>query len=342
MLYDALKPFLFSLDAERAHEEAAGLMALLAPLPGAAAALSALTGPGARGLEKTAFGLRFPNPLGLAAGFDKDGRLTELLPALGFGFLEIGSVTLEPQPGGPRPRLFRVPESRALINRMGFNSDGARAVARRLACAPRCAVPLGINLGLNKGTEAAQVPAAYARTLRILAEHGDYFVVNVSSPNTPGLRDLQKAKDLAAILDAVQEANASRKPILLKLSPDLADDDFAAAVETAEKLAQGLVVSNTTTSRDGVDERWAGEAGGLSGAPLKQRATRLVRRARALTKLAIIGSGGIETAADARERLDAGADLVQMYTGLVYRGPGAPKAILRGLAPASAVTGASA
>ena len=332
MLYEALKPFLFSLDAERAHEEVAGLMTLLAPLPGAAFALSALTGPGAKGLEKTVFGVRFPNPLGLAAGFDKDGKFADILPALGFGFLEIGSVTLEPQPGSPRPRLFRVPESRALINRMGFNSDGARLVARRLASLPRRAVPLGINLGLNKGTDPSKAPAAYARTFRILAEHGDYFVVNVSSPNTPGLRDLQKASDLAAILEAVQEANVSKKPILLKLAPDLADEDFSAAIETAGKLAEGLVVSNTTISRDGVEARWAAETGGLSGAPLKKRATELVRRARALTKLPIIGVGGIETAEDARERMDAGANLVQLYTALVYNGPGSIKRITRGLA----------
>ena len=332
MLYEALKPFLFSLDAERAHEEAAGLMALLAPLPGAAAALSALTGPSPKGLEKTVFGVRFPNPLGLAAGFDKDGKLAALLPALGFGFLEIGSVTLEPQSGNPRPRLFRAPEARALINRMGFNSEGARLVARRLASQPKPSVPLGINLGLNKDTEAAKAPAAYARTFRILADYGDYFVVNVSSPNTPGLRDLQRVDDLAAILEAVQEANAAKKPVLLKLAPDLADEDFVGAIEIAEKFAQGLVLSNTTLSRDGVDAKWAAEAGGLSGAPLKKRATELVRRARALTKLPIIGVGGIETGDDARERLAAGADLIQVYTGLIYGGPGAPKAILRGLA----------
>ena len=331
MLYEALKPFLFKLDAERAHEEVAGLMALLAPLPGAAAALSALTGRGAERLEKVVFGVSFPNPLGLAAGFDKDGKLTTILPALGFGFLEIGSVTLEPQTGNPRPRLFRVPESRALINRMGFNSEGAVTVARRLASLPHPDVPVGINLGLNKGTDPAKAPGNYARTFGILAEHGDYFVINVSSPNTPGLRDLQKVNELTSILEAVQEVNVSRKPILLKLAPDLAGEDFAAAIRTADKLAQGLVVSNTTISRDGVDAKWSNEAGGLSGAPLKKRATELVRLARAMTKLPIIGVGGIETSADAKERLDAGADLVQIYTGLIYGGPGAPKAILRGL-----------
>lgn len=182
-------------------------MSLLAPLPGAASLLSALTGRGAQGLEKTVFGVRFPNPLGLAAGFDKDGKLVSVLSALGFGFVEIGSVTLEPQPGNPKPRMFRVPESRAIVNRMGFNSEGARAVAQRLASLPPRTIPLGINLGLNKGTEAAKAPSIYARTFRMLAAHGDYFVVNVSSPNTPGLRDLQKVKDLADILSAVQDAN---------------------------------------------------------------------------------------------------------------------------------------
>ena len=341
MLYEALKPFLFKLDAERAHEEVAGLMALLAPLPGAAAVLSALTGRETTGLEKTVFGVRFPNPLGLAAGFDKDGKLTTILPALGFGFLEIGSVTLEPQPGNPRPRLFRVPESRALINRMGFNSEGARMVARRLASQPHPDVPVGINLGLNKGTEPAKAPAAYADTFKILAEHGDYFVINVSSPNTPGLRDLQKVNDLAAILEAVQAVNDSKKPVLLKLAPDLAGEDFAAAIGIADKLAQGLVISNTTISREDVNAKWSREAGGLSGAPLKKRATELVVVARALTKLPIIGVGGIETSADAKERLDAGADLVQMYTGLIYGGPRAPKAILRGLAEISTIPGDS-
>lgn len=332
MFYEALKPALFALDAERVHEEVSGLMVLAAALPGAASVLSLLTGPAPQGPAKTVFGVTFPNPLGLAAGFDKDGKLVPLLPGLGFGFLEIGSVTLEPQPGNPAPRLFRIPEARAVLNRMGFNSEGARRVARRLSSQPKPPVPLGINLGLNKGTEPAKAPAAYARTFRILSGHGDYFVVNVSSPNTPGLRDLQKASEAAAILEAVQEANPGRKPVLLKLAPDLAEEDFAAAVATADKLAQGLVVSNTTIARDGVDEKWRAEAGGLSGAPLKKRATELVRKARGLTKLPVIGVGGIETADDARERLQAGADLVQLYTGLIYGGPATPKRILRGLA----------
>ncbi len=332
MLYDILKPWLFALDAERVHEEVSGLMALAACVPGASGALSLLTGPSGKGLEKTVFGITFQNPVGLAAGFDKDGRLVPLLPGLGFGFLEIGSVTLEPQPGNPKPRLFRLVEQGAILNRLGFNSAGARAVALRLSSSPRPSVPLGINLGLNKGVPAEGAPKAYAQTFRLLAKYGNYFVINVSSPNTPGLRDLQKATELAAILNAVQDSNAGRKPILVKLSPDLADDDLSACVDVAGKVAQGFVVSNTTMSRKGLPDRYISEAGGLSGLPLKARATELVRKVRSLTKLPIIGVGGIATAADARERLDAGADLVQLYTGFVYGGPGSIKRITRGLA----------
>ncbi len=332
MLYDALKPWLFTLDAERVHEEVSGLMALAACIPRASGMLSLLTGPSGKGLEKTVFGLTFPNPVGLAAGFDKDGKLVPILPGLGFGFLEIGSVTLEPQVGNPKPRLFRLVEQGALLNRLGFNSEGARAVAMRLSSSPRPSVPLGINLGLNKGVSAEGAPKTYAQTFRLLAKHGDYFVINVSSPNTPGLRDLQKSTELASILDAVQDANRTHKPVLVKLSPDLADDDLSACVETAGKVAQGFVVSNTTISHEGVPEPFKSEAGGLSGLPLKARATELVKKVRAMTKLPIIGVGGIATAADARERLDAGADLVQLYTGFVYGGPTTVKRITRGLA----------
>jgi len=331
MLYDALKPWLFSLDAERVHEEVSGLMTLTAPIPGTAAVLSLLTGPGGRGLQKTVFGLNFPNPVGLAAGFDKDGRLIPILPGLGFGFLEIGSVTLEPQPGNPKPRLFRLPGEGAILNRMGFNSEGARAVALRLSESPRPSVPIGINLGLNKGVPADKAPQAYAQTFRLLAKYGDYFVINVSSPNTPGLRDLQKAKELENILSAVQDANPAGKPVLVKLSPDLADDDLNACVEAAGKSAQGFVVSNTTISREGMPESIQPEAGGLSGLPLKARANELVKKVRAMTRLPIIGVGGISTAADAKERLDAGADLIQLYTGLIYGGPLTVKRITRGL-----------
>lgn len=324
MLYDAIKPWLFTLDAERVHEETSGLMGLAANVPGARNVLSLITGSGGKGLSKTVFGVNFPNPVGLAAGFDKDGKLISILPGLGFGFLEIGSVTLEPQPGNPKPRLFRLVDEGAVINRLGFNSEGARAVALRLSMSPPPSVPLGINLGLNKGTDAKDAPKKYAQTFKLLRKFGDYFVVNVSSPNTPGLRDLQTATNLADILSAIQDANPDRKPVLVKLSPDLADDDLRACIEGAQKVTQGLVVSNTTIQHEG-------EAGGLSGRPLKGRATELLRKVRSLTTLPLIGVGGIATPEDAKERLSAGADLVQLYTGLIYGGPSAIKRITRGL-----------
>jgi dihydroorotate dehydrogenase len=331
MLYDALKPHLFSVDAERVHEEISGLLALAAPIPGAAAILSLLTGHGGANLEKTVFGIKFPNPVGLAAGFDKDGKLTSILPGLGFGFLEIGSVTLEPQSGNDKPRLFRLVEQGAILNRLGFNSEGARAVAMRLSANPLPYVPLGINLGLNKDVAPEGAPTAYARTLRILAPYGDYFVINVSSPNTPGLRDLQASTSLPAILAAVQDANVLKKPVLVKLSPDLSLGDLGACVEVANKFAQGLVISNTTVSREGVPAEWKDVPGGVSGAPLKDRANALVKAVRSLTTLPIIGVGGIAKASDARERLAAGADLVQLYTGLIYGGPTTVKRITMGL-----------
>lgn len=331
MLYEALKPFLFSLDAERVHEEVSGIMSLAAVIPGADKVLSLLTGNGGKNLEKSVFGIKFSNPVGLAAGFDKDGKLISILPGLGFGFLEIGSVTLEPQPGNIKPRLFRLVEQGAILNRMGFNSEGARAVALRLSMSPPPSVPLGINLGLNKGTPANLAPARYAQTFKLLAKHGDYFVINVSSPNTPGLRDLQTATNLADILSTVQDANPGRKPVLVKLSPDLNDEDLDACVNVAGKVAQGVVVSNTTLSRDAVPEPFKSEAGGLSGRPLKVRATALVRKVRSMTTLPIIGVGGIFNSQDAQAHLDAGADLVQLYTGLIYGGPTTVKKITRGL-----------
>ena len=322
MLYERLKPWLFKMDAERVHEEVSGLMGLAANIPGAPAIMSLLTGKGGQNLEKTVFGIKFSNPIGLAAGFDKDGKLISVLPSLGFGFLEIGSVTLEPQSGNVKPRLFRLVNEGAIVNRMGFNSEGARAVALRLSSSPPSVVPLGINLGLNKGTSVNEAPAKYARTFRLLQRHGDYFVINVSSPNTPGLRDLQTATNLADIISAVQDANFDHKPVLVKLSPDLSNEDLEACVSGTSKVTQGFVVSNTKLT----------EAGGLSGRPIKARATELVRKVRSLTSLPIIGVGGIETPQDARERLTAGADLVQLYTGLIYGGPSAIKKITRELA----------
>ena len=328
MLYEVLKPWLFTLDAERVHEEVSGLMGFAACIPGAADILSLLTGPSGKGLGKHS-AYTFPTPSDLPRVLIRwavDPDFAGLVLVSRDRVRHLGASA-----GQSKPRLFRLVEQGAILNRLGFNSEGARAVALRLSTNPHPCVPLGINLSLNKGVSAEVAPKAYSQTFRLLAKYGDYFVINVSSPNTPGLRDLQQATQLAAILDAVQETNAGRKPVLVKLSPDLNDDDLSACIDVAGKVSQGFVVSNTTISREGLPDRYKSEAGGLSGVPLKTRATELVRKVRGMTKLPIIGVGGIATTTDAKERLDAGADLVQLYTGLIYGGPGVVKRITRGL-----------
>lgn len=343
-LYTALvRPLLFRLDAEAAHEAAAAALALAGSLPGARALLAAAFAHRDPALERTVWGLRFPNPVGLAAGFDKDARLAHALPALGFGFIEVGTVTWDPQPGNPRPRLARLPEAEALINRMGFNNAGAEALAGRLKALGALPVPLGVNIGLNKDAEAAQAPALYAKTFARLALFGDYFVINVSSPNTPGLRALQDKLRLEGILDAVARVNGDKKPVLVKLAPDLDDAGFEALVPFLAERAAGLILANTATDphlREAALEAGGRrreppfQGGGLSGAPLRARAAELVRRAKALTggKVPLVGVGGVSAAQDAWELLRAGAALVQVYTGLVYRGPSLPGELCRGLA----------
>ncbi|MDD5630041.1 MAG: quinone-dependent dihydroorotate dehydrogenase [Elusimicrobia bacterium] len=271
--------------------------------------------------------------MGLAAGFDKDCRLTRTLPSLGFGFLELGSVTLRPQPGNPKPRLMRLPLERALINRMGFPSAGAPEAARRLQAAKRCAVPVGINIGLNADCPKAKVPDEYAGTLRLLHPWADYFVVNVSCPNQTGLRDLQERLQLERILIALAAVNSPRKPVLVKLAPDLADAQLPDLLGLIMRHADGVVAVNTTTSRESLRPELGDIQGGLSGRPLRRAATTLIARICRLTegRLPIIGVGGVETAADVLEKLRAGASLVQLYTGLVYGGPGAVVRILRDL-----------
>lgn len=325
MLYERLvRPWLFRLDAETAHRRVLRLMRLAQALPGASGLADRAARRSFPGEPVQVFGLDFPNPVGLAAGFDKDGELTRVLPLLGFGFLEIGSVTLYAQPGNPRPRLFRLVEDEAVVNRMGFNSKGAEAVAENLRRAGRCPVPLGVNLGLNKDTPKEAAPERYARTFQVLEPFGDYFVVNVSSPNTAGLREFQEHLALARILAAVEAVNASRKPVLVKLTCDLTDDQLAATLETAARHAQGVVASNTTLSRDGLTSEGHELSGGLSGAPLRERALELVEKIRARTagRLPIVGVGGVACGGDALALLRAGASLVQLYTSMIYRGPG--------------------
>ena len=298
-------------------------------------------------LHQTLWGQTFPNPLGLAAGFDKDGVATEVWPHLGFGFAEVGTVTLQAQPGNPRPRLFRLPHDRAALNRMGFNNQGALALAQRLAqrrvvVGEGAACPLGINLGKSKVTPLDAAAADYVGSFRWLQPWGDYFVVNVSSPNTPGLRSLQAREQLEPILAALQQENQGRKPLLLKIAPDLADADILDLVDLVQdyQLA-GIIATNTTIARDGLQTRRLqatgqpieAEAGGISGAPLRSRSTEVIRLIYQHTgaQVPIIGVGGVFSAEDAWEKITAGASLVQVYTGWIYEGPGLVKHILAGL-----------
>ncbi len=303
------------------------------------------------GTPVRAMGLTFPNPLGLAAGFDKTAQAYEELGAFGFGHVEVGTVTALAQPGNPRPRLVRLPEDRAVVNRMGFNNDGAAAVAQRLARRRRRrgGPVLGINIGKSKvvpDDDQAAVETDYETSTRLLAPYADYLVVNVSSPNTPGLRNLQAVGKLAPLLEHVRlvadraTADAGREPVplLVKIAPDLADDDVleVADLALAQDLA-GIIATNTTIGRAGLRSEpglvEAAGAGGLSGAPLRDRATEVVSllRGRVGPGLTIVGVGGISTPDDARERLAAGADLVQAYTGLIYGGPLWPRRILKGI-----------
>ena len=332
--------------AEAAHLAAFALIRVfgrVARVPGAAWLLRRWLGPRDPVLRVRALGLEFPGPLGLAAGFDKDARGTRGLAALGFGFVEVGTVTARAQPGNPRPRMFRLTADRALVNRMGFNNAGAAAAAARLARA-RGGPPVGVNIGKSRAAPDADAAADYAASARAVAAVAGYVVVNVSSPNTPGLRDLQAANRLRPVLVAVRAAldaavPGRRVPLLVKIAPDLADADVDAVADLALELGlDGIIATNTTVSRDGLAspaaEVAAAGAGGLSGPPLRARALEVLTRlhARAGDRLVLIAAGGIETPDDAWERLRAGATLVQAYTGFVYGGPLWPRRMHAGLA----------
>ena len=317
-------------------------------MPGVAWLLRRWLGPRDPVLRVRALGLEFPGPLGLAAGFDKDARATRGLGALGFGFVEVGTVTAQAQPGNPRPRMFRLSADRALVNRMGFNNAGASAAAARLRRRGRgrgCAGPVvGVNIGKTRVVPDEEAAADYAASARAVAGVADYVVVNVSSPNTPGLRDLQATDRLRPVLVAVRAAldaaaGGRRVPLLVKIAPDLADADVDAVADLALELGlDGIIATNTTVSREGLasppSQVAAAGAGGLSGPPLRGRALAvLVRlRARAGDRLVLIAAGGIETPDDAWERLRAGATLVQAYTGFIYGGPLWPRRVHAGLA----------
>ena len=337
--------------AEAAHLAAFGLIRVfgrVARVPGAERLLGRWLGPRGPVLRVRALGLEFPGPLGLAAGFDKDARGTRGLAALGFGFVEVGTVTARAQPGNPRPRMFRLTADRALVNRMGFNNEGAAAAAARLGRIrgrrSGGGPVVGVNIGKTRAAPDADAAADYAASARAVAAVAGYVVVNVSSPNTPGLRDLQAANRLRPVLVAVRAALDAAVPgrdvpLLVKIAPDLADADVDAVADLALELGlDGIIATNTTVSRDGLAspaaEVAAAGAGGLSGPPLRARALEVLTRlhARAGDRLVLIAAGGIETPDDAWERLRAGATLVQAYTGFVYGGPLWPRRMHAGLA----------
>jgi dihydroorotate dehydrogenase len=337
-LYPLIRPLMFALDAERSHD----LTLRLLRAPGARSVLHYLYGARVPALPVEVMGLRLPNPLGLAAGLDKNARAVGPLAAMGFGFLELGTVTPRPQPGNPRPRLFRLARRQAIINRMGFNSAGLDTFLANLARGPRPAI-LGINLGKNKDTPAAQAVDDYIAGLRAVYAYADYVTLNVSSPNTPGLRALQDETALTMLLSALkteQTALAAQHgryvPIALKIAPDLADEAIDAIAQLLLGYrVDGVIATNTTITRPGLEaESLAREAGGLSGTPLRALSTHVIRRLYATLagQLPIIGAGGVFSADDAWEKLVAGADLIQVYSALIYRGPGVVRAIVAGLA----------
>lgn len=335
MLYKALvRPWLFQTDPETAHERALNLAASLGRCRITRDAIETAFAFEDRRLRQTVFGIEFPNPVGLAAGYDKNAVGLELWPAFGFGFVEIGSVTLNPQPGSEPPRLFRQVEQRSLINRMGFNNDGAEAIMARVPPRPH-RIPIAVNVGKNRDVDLAHAGENYAATIGAFRDRADFFVINVSSPNTPGLRKLQDKEMLDELLGRVAGLHVTT-PVLLKIAPDLTFDQIDDAVSLVErhKLA-GVVATNTTIDHPTPlsTPKAFGAGGGLSGAPLRARATECIRHIRRQTegRLPIIGVGGIFTADDAYEKIRAGACLVEVWTGLIFEGPSIVRNINRGL-----------
>jgi dihydroorotate dehydrogenase len=339
LLFNAV---LARLPAETAHRIGFALIRWAAAAPGLSWLLRAWLTPADPVLRVRAFGRDLPGPLGLAAGFDKDALGPDALGMLGFAFVEAGTVTAQPQPGNPKPRMFRLPRDRALINRMGFNNHGAAAAAERLRSRRGRGLMVGANIGKTKTVPEADAAGDYAASARLLAGVADYLVINVSSPNTPGLRNLQAVTHLRPLVTAVRdvlETAGARIPLLVKIAPDLADDDIDAIAGLALELGlDGIIATNTTITRDHLATHpatvAAAGAGGLSGAPLKDRSLHVLRQLRAQVgdRLVLVAAGGIETPGDAWERIAAGATLLQAYTGFVYGGPLWPHHIHQGLA----------
>jgi dihydroorotate dehydrogenase len=340
LLYPLSRALLFRLDPELAHGLSLHAIARVGKVPGLRSAVaSQFSVPGAAPVE--VFGLRFPNPVGLAAGYDKDGDGWRGLACLGFGHIEVGTVTPEPQAGNPKPRIFRLVEERSVINRMGFPGKGAAYVAARLRGRRPGGVIVGVNIGKQKNTELENAADDYERLVDVFAPLADYLAVNISSPNTPGLRKLQERGFLGVLLGRVAKRRdraagdiGRRVPVLVKLAPDLDDEQLLTAVDViSESGLDGIIATNTTVSRDGLDHPLAEEEGGLSGAALTEMSTRIIAKIAEHTggEIPIVGVGGIMGQEDAKAKLDAGAALVQLYTGLVYEGPGLVKRILKGL-----------
>jgi dihydroorotate dehydrogenase len=328
-----VRPILFSLSAETAHDLAIRNLRAASNWPFALRMLECFQPPPQ---PKTVFGLTFPNPIGLAAGFDKSGVAIPACAALGFGFVEIGTVTAKAQPGNPKPRIFRYPKQGALINRLGFNNDGADVVAARLRklreSDNRPAIPVGINIGKSKITPIEEAVADYLYSFRLLAPLADYVVLNVSSPNTPGLRSLQEHDALEQLLRTICDENqSSRKPVLLKIAPDLSLSELEQIIASCERNGiAGIIATNTTVDHSAIPAS-RDQVGGLSGRPLREKSTEFVRAITSRSQLPVIASGGIFDAASAREKLEAGAQLLQIYTGYVYRGPALLREIADGL-----------
>lgn len=343
MFYQYLiKPFFFLFDPERAHYLLADIIKFSMRIPGVPALFRWIYGYEHPSLARTVFGIRFPNPVGLAAGFDKNALLIDEFSHLGFGFIEVGTVTPRAQLGNDKPRLFRLPADEGIINRMGFNNEGLEAMKKRLQ-ARKSQIIIGGNLGKNKVTPNEEADEDYCKGFEALYDVVDYFVVNVSSPNTPNLRALQEKKPLQNLLMRLQALNAAKpnqKPILLKIAPDLTNEQLDDVIEIvlSTKIA-GLIATNTTLSREGLQSKASltSQSGGLSGRPVRARSTEVIAyiHQKSNGQIPIIGVGGIHSAADALEKLRAGASLVQIYTGFIYEGPGLIKEINQGIVQAA-------
>ncbi|UVI28048.1 quinone-dependent dihydroorotate dehydrogenase [Paenibacillus spongiae] len=344
MLYSKLaKPFLFRIDPEKAHHLVIDGLHTAERMPGIPGLMRSMFGvEESPELAVDLFGLRFPHPIGLAAGLDKNAKSVGMFANIGFGFAEVGTVTPKGQAGNEQPRLFRLPSDEALVNRMGFNNEGAEAMAKRLSQGKKHPIPIAVNIGKNKTTPNDQAHEDYRACLKILYPYGDFFVVNISSPNTPDLRALQHGDELQLLLTTVMEEMGVQarkhggpiKPVLVKIAPDMTSEQLGYTVDTiATSGAAGIIASNTTISREGLRHPNAKETGGLSGKPLTARSTEVIREVYRQTggKLPIIGSGGIFTADDAYDKIRAGASLIEIYTALIYCGPELLRVLARGL-----------